>query len=139
MNAHTVLSSPEERAKYDVSYDGLRQERWRIFNQDSTTSEIVSDTRIRLALLSLLYVARRNNAREPGMGIVELERILGCGSSVLEFHLWYLKENGWVERLETGLLAITAPGVDRLFDLGGPPRRGPHLLQPGGAEDTGAA
>ena len=130
VNAHTILSDPEERAKYDVSYEGVRQERWRIFNQDSTTSEIVTDTRIRISLLSLLYVARRNNARDPGMGIVELEHLLGCISSVLEFHLWYLKENGWVERLETGLLAVTALGVDRLFDLGGPPRRGLHLLQP---------
>ena len=138
VDAHNVLSNPERRAKYDVSYDALRQERWRIFNQDSTTSEVVSDTRIRLALLSLLYVARRNNARDPGLGIVELERILGCGGSTIEFHLWYLKENGWVERLETGLLAITAPGVDRLFDLGGPPRTGPHLLQPGEAEEQGA-
>lgn len=94
-------------------------------------TEIVSDARIRMALLSLLYVARRDNYREPGMGIVELERLLACGSAVLEFHLWYLKENGWVERLESGLLAITAPGVDKLFELGGPPRRGPHLLEPG--------
>ncbi|MEO5904501.1 MAG: J domain-containing protein [Gemmatimonadaceae bacterium] len=141
VDAHNILSDPEKRAKYDVSYDSLRQERWRIFNQDSTTSEIVSDTRIRLALLSLLYVARRNNAREPGMGPLELERILGCSGPVLEFHLWYLKENGWVQRLDTGLLAITAPGVDRLFDLGGPPRTGPHLLQPGDAaeRETGAA
>ncbi len=131
VNAHTILSDPEQRAKYDIGYEGLRQERWRIFNQDSTTSETVSDTRIRLALLSLLYVARRDNAREPGLGIVEIERLLSCGTSVLQFHMWYLKENGWVERLETGLLAITAPGVDRLFDLGGPPRRGPHLLQSG--------
>jgi curved DNA-binding protein len=132
VNAHTVLSDPEQRAKYDVSYEGIRQERWRIFNQDSTTSEIVSDTRIRLALLSLLYVSRRDNAREPGMGIVELERLLACGTSVLEFHLWYMKENGWVERLDTGLLAISAAGVDKLFELGGPPRRGPQLLQRGG-------
>jgi hypothetical protein len=131
VNAHTVLSDPEQRASYDVGYEGLRKERWRIFNQESTTSEIVTDTRIRLALLSLLYAARRDNAREPGMGIVELERLVACGTSVLEFHLWYLRENGWVERLETGLLAISAPGVDKLFDLGGPPRRGPQLLQPG--------
>ncbi len=131
VNAHSVLSNPEQRAKYDVGYESIKQERWKIFNQDSTASEIVSDTRIRLALLSLLYVARRDNSREPGVGIVELERLLECGTPTLEFHLWYLKENGWVERLDTGLLAITAPGVDRLFDLGGPPRRGHHLLEPG--------
>lgn len=131
VNAHTVLSDPEERAKYDLQYEGLRQQRWRIFDQDSTQSEIVSDTRIRQALLSLLYIQRRNDSRDPGLGIVELERTLGCGTSTLEFHLWYLRENGWVERLETGMMAITAPGVDRLFDLGGPPQTGPHLLQPG--------
>jgi hypothetical protein len=133
VNAHTVLSDPEQRAKYDVNYESVRKERWRIFDQDSASNEIVTDTRIRLALLSLLYVARRDNAREPGMGVVELERLLDCGTPVIEFHVWYLRENGWVERLDTGLLAITAPGVDKLFDLGGPPRRGPHLLEPGDA------
>src|SRR6478672_2565360 len=121
VNAHSVLSDPEKRAQYDVKYEGVRQARWRIFDQDSTHSEIVTDSRIRHALLSLLYIARRNNARDPGIGIVELERTLGCGSAAIEFHLWYLRENGWVERLESGLMAITAPGVDRLFDLGGPP------------------
>jgi hypothetical protein len=131
VNAHSVLSDPKKRAEYDVRYESIRQERWRIFDQDSTQSEMVTDTRIRLALLSLLYIARRNNARDPGIGIVELERTLGCGSSTVEFHLWYQRENGWVERLDTGLMAITARGVDRLFDLGGPPQTGPHLLQPG--------
>jgi len=79
--------------------------------------------------LSLLYVARRNNLREPGLGIVELERVLGCAASILEFHMWYLRENRWVERLQTGHLAITACGVDKLFELGGPPPRGPYLLE----------
>jgi DnaJ-class molecular chaperone with C-terminal Zn finger domain len=131
VNANAVLSDPEKRAQYDVQYENVRQERWRIFDQDSTQSEVVTDTRIRLAMLSLLYIARRNNARDAGVGTVELERTLGCGTAAVEFHLWYLRENGWVERLESGLMAITARGVDRLFDLGGPPRTGPHLLQPG--------
>jgi hypothetical protein len=91
----------------------------------------VTDTRIRLAILSLFYIARRNDPRNAGVGNLELERTLGCAPSTLDFHLWYMRENGWVERLQTGLLAITASGVDRLFDLGGPPREGPHLLHPG--------
>jgi hypothetical protein len=33
---------------------------------------------------------------------------------LLEFHLWYLKAKGWVERLDTGHLAISAPGVDQV-------------------------
>jgi hypothetical protein len=131
VNAHSVLSDPEKRAAYDVAYEGLRQQRWHIFDQDSTNSDIVTDTRIRQALLSLFYIARRNNPRSPGVGNMELERMIGCATATLDFHLWYMRENGWVERLDTGLFAITASGVDRLFELGGPPRVGPHLLQPG--------
>jgi hypothetical protein len=33
---------------------------------------------------------------------------------LIEFHLWYLKAKGWVERLQTGHLAITATGVDQV-------------------------
>jgi curved DNA-binding protein CbpA len=131
VNSHSVLSDPEKRAQYDVKYEGVREKRWHIFDQESTQSEIVSDTRIRIAVLSLFYIARRNNPRDSGVGNMELERTLGIAQSTLDFHLWYMRENKWVERLETGLLAITAAGVDRLFDLGGPPRSGPHLLQPG--------
>lgn len=131
VNAYSVLSDPEKRAQYDVKYEGIRQTRWHIFDQASTQSEIVTDKRIRLAVLSLFYIARRNNARNAGVGNMELERTIGCAPSTLDFHLWYMRENGWVERLETGLLAITASGVDRLFDLGGPPTVGPHLLHPG--------
>lgn len=131
VNAHSVLSDPEKRAQYDVKYENVREQRWHIFDQDSTQSEIVTDTRIRLAILSLFYIARRNDSRNAGVGNMEIERTIGCAPSTLNFHLWYMRENGWVERLETGLLAITASGVDRLFDLGGPPRVGPHLLHPG--------
>ena len=43
-----------------------------------------------------------------------MERDLGCLESELEFHLWYLKEKGWVERTDSGGYAITADGVDRV-------------------------
>ena len=36
-----------------------------------------------------------------------------------------------MERLTSGHFAITAPGVDRLFELGGPHRDRPFLLQEG--------
>ena len=68
---------------------------------------------IQSKLLSLLYVKCRQNAREPGIGEIELERLSGCPIEHLEFHLWYLKEKGWVRRMENGTLAITAEGVDR--------------------------
>ncbi len=136
VNAYSILSDPEKRAEYDVNYEKVRHERWHIFDQDSTQSELETDKRIRVAVLSLFYIARRNNPREAGVGNMELERAIGIAPTTLDFHIWYMRENGWVERLGTGLLAITAAGIDRLFDLGGPPRVGPHLLHPG--DDVGA-
>jgi len=137
--AHTVLSDPEKRASYDVNYERVREARWRLFDQTSTASEFVSDTRVRLAILSLLYAARRNNVREAGVGIIELERLLSVPQSVIEFQTWYLRENGWIERLTTGMWAITATGVDKLFDLGGPGKSGPFLLREGTTEEPAEA
>ena len=131
VTAYDTLSDEAARAAYDVSYERVREARWKIFNQDTATSEISNDARIRLAILSLLYVARRNNVLEPGVGIIELERVLSVPSAVLEFQMWYLRENAWVERLTSGHFAITAAGVDKLFDLGGPRKAGPHLLKEG--------
>ena len=48
------------------------------------------------------------------MGQVELEKLLDLTPEHLAFHLWYLREKGWIQRLETGLLAITAEGVDQV-------------------------
>ncbi len=131
VNAHTVLADPVQRAAYDVQYERIREERWRIFDQSSAVSDIANDSRIRLGILSLLYVARRNNILEPGVGPLEFERVLSCPEQVLQFQLWYLRENGWLERLSTGHFAITAAGVDKLFELGGPAKDGPFLLAQG--------
>jgi predicted transcriptional regulator len=72
------------------------------------------DAAIRERLLSLLYVQRRQNMRQPGIGEMELARLIGIPHEHLEFHLWYLKESGWIQRLDTGLHAITAQGVDEV-------------------------
>jgi hypothetical protein len=50
----------------------------------------------------------------------------------MEFHMWYLKAKGWVERLEDGgQLAITALGVDHV-EQGRLRLRKDRLLTPGG-------
>ncbi|HEX6573746.1 MAG TPA: DnaJ domain-containing protein [Gemmatimonadaceae bacterium] len=138
VTAHDVLSDTAQRATYDVRYESVRESRWKIFNQDSATSEISNDARVRLAILSLMYVARRNDLSEPGIGIIELEKVLAVPQNVLQFQMWYLRENAWVERLTTGHFAITASGVDKLFELGGPYKTGPHLLRPGEAVEESA-
>jgi hypothetical protein len=131
MDAFRVLSDAEQRARYDAHYEQVRETRWRIFDQESATDDISADRQLRTAILSVLYTSRRNDPDRPGMGVVHLEQILGCPEEHMTFHLWYLRENGWVQRLDNGMLAITASGVDRVMELGGPMRHGMQLLKPG--------
>lgn len=131
VDAYDVLSSAAKRAQYDLNYESVRQARWKLFSQESAGNEIAADNGVRLAIMSILYVVRRNNPSEPGVGSMELERLLDCPETVLRFHIWYLKENAWVTRLETGFLAITAVGVDKLFELGGPVHGDEHIIRRG--------
>src|SRR4051812_31324295 len=108
VEANSVLTDPEQRARYDIAYEQVKATQWRIFDQETTHSEIAADTRIRDAILALLYVARRNDCANPGIGAVELERVLGCPESLMAFHIWYLKEQGLIKRNESGMYAITA-------------------------------
>jgi len=50
------------------------------------------------------------------VGIFQLEKLLGLSEKHLDFHIWYLKEKGWVERVESGGFAITANGVDQVIE-----------------------
>jgi curved DNA-binding protein CbpA len=139
MQAFQVLSDPSARAKYDARYEREREVRWRIFDQGTAENGLASDRRVRTAILSLLYTARRNDAERPGIGVLELERLLGCPEQHMAFHLWYLKENGWIERLENGTIAITVNGVDRVLETGGPARSRVNLLEPPQVNGNGSA
>lgn len=132
MQAYEVLSDAGRRAKYDASYASAREARWRIFDQKTATDAVAADRRLRDAILSVLYTARRNDAESPGVGNVDLERMLDCPEVHMRFHIWYLKENGFIQRTESGQYAITAAGVDRVLELGGPRRHGIQLLESGG-------
>ena len=70
------------------------------------------DSVIQANLLSLLYVRRRRDVNNPGIGDDELERLSGCPREHLEFHLWYLKSKGFIGRTENGTFAITVEGID---------------------------
>lgn len=120
VEAFRVLSDAERRADYDARYTQVREEQWRIFDQESTGDHVEEDRRIRSGILSALYAARRDDVDKPGMGILELERLIGCPEEHMKFHIWYLKENGWLSRLDNGKLAITASGVDRVMEIGTP-------------------
>jgi hypothetical protein len=113
-DAFDILSDPVKRAEYDVRYDDQRTIQWQIFDQTSAADTREEDRRIFHGILSLLYAARRRDAKHGGLGSIYLEKMLGCPHQHLEFHIWYLKERGWIQVLDTGQYAITADGVDRL-------------------------
>lgn len=116
MEAYRVLSEPEKRAAYDVRYDENRATVLKLFDEASASDSFESDRRVCEGILSLLYVARRRDPDRGGVGVIQMERLLGCPSQHLEFPLWYLRQKTWVERLENGLIAITAAGVDKMID-----------------------
>jgi curved DNA-binding protein len=125
VEAFRVLSDPEERTAYDLGYSEVQERRWKVFDQASANDGVRSDQRIRGSILTLLYTARRNDVEHPGLGILELERVLGVPEEVMKFHLWYLKERRLIQRLDNGHLAITVEGVAPAAPPGPHPARTP--------------
>jgi curved DNA-binding protein CbpA len=113
LEAHNILRDPIKRAQYDIAHKNQTNLRVKLIAEVSGTLSIEQGVDVQNKLLSLLYVRCRQNVREPGIGDIELERLCGCPAEHLEFHLWYLKEKGWIRRTENGTFAITVDGVDR--------------------------
>lgn len=114
IEAHQILIDPETRAGYDVKYRDYWNRKWRLASVASDMSDLGDDKVSRERILSLLYVQRRRSMKSPGLGEVEISRLLNTPLELVDFHLWYIRTKGWVERLDTGHLAITALGVDQV-------------------------
>ena len=114
VEAHRTFSDPETRAGYDVKYQEYWNSKWKLASEATDGSAYGGDREIRESLLSMLYVERRRNMNSPGLGEYEVSRLLRMPVELVEFHVWYLKAKGWVERLDTGQLAISALGVDQV-------------------------
>lgn len=139
VTAHKTLADPQNRASYDVSYQQNRSLHLRIVEEAGDPGNFDDDLIFRERLLSLLYVQRRRDGNEPGFGNLELASLLDCPQEHLEFHIWYVKEKGWIQRLDNGMFAITASGVD---EIEAARLRLPqdHLLGTGGSkEETNSA
>jgi curved DNA-binding protein CbpA len=113
MQAHNTLSDPVTRAQYDIQHKNHSDVRWKLAEEASDSKGIERDVDIQDKLLSILYVKLRQDIHNPSISNIDLGRLLGCPREHLEFHLWYLKEKGWIGRLQNGMLAITVEGVDR--------------------------
>lgn len=116
VKAYRTLSDPERRAGYDVKYEAGVSHRWKVFSHASPPGEAEGDRKTYQSILSLLYNARRRDAGNAGVGIVQVERMLGVPEKHLEFHIWYLREKGWIQRVENGGFAITVSGIDAVTE-----------------------
>jgi curved DNA-binding protein len=114
--AFRALSDPQGRAGYDANYEAGNAHRWNLFSLESCSKGCEEDRRIYQAILSILYASRRRDAGNPGVGIFQMEKMLEVPDRYLEFHIWYLKEKGWIQRVENGGYAITASGVDTVIE-----------------------
>ncbi len=118
VKAYEILRHPENRAQYDLNYKRHSEYSSKLVEEASDREGLELDAVIQEKLLSILYVKRRHNMQNPGIGNLELERLTGCPHEHLEFHLWYLKEKDWICRLDSGLWSITVCGVDKeLLDV----------------------
>jgi len=113
VEAHNTLRDPVKRAQYDIQHSNNSGVLWKLSEEASDSKGIQRDADIQNKLLSILYVKRRQNISDPGIGPLDLERMSGCPAEHLEFHIWYLKEKGWIAKTESGMIAITVEGVDR--------------------------
>jgi curved DNA-binding protein len=113
--AYTVLSDPAKRAKYDVSYNARRKDRWRLVStaaQDD--NDFDAEQLVRLTVLEVLYTRRRTEPGEPGVFVLDLEQLLGRAREHLQFTIWYLAQKEFIRTADDSRLTITAAGVEYL-------------------------
>ncbi len=109
--AYEVLGDPEKRASFDVDFDKQKTSEVEIVEGSGTIGD---DTVDRHRLLSLFYAQRRKSIRNPGLGLNTVEQLMGIPVEVLDFHVWFFREKGWIQREEGGAISITADGVEKL-------------------------
>lgn len=121
VDAYRVLRNPKKRQKYDA----LHKEHVLIDEAEVPESNgplidehaALTDAEAHEKILLTLYKKRRDNAQNPGELEYYIKEFLNCSDDIFEFHIWYLKAKGYVERTEQGTLAITVEGVDHVISM----------------------
>ena len=111
IEAFEVLRHKDSRAAYDQELINETQEISRLVENSKQAGP---DAALRHELLCLFYARRREQGSSPSLGEVAIEKTLNLPIHVIEFHLWYFKEKGWITRWESGGYTITAEGVDQI-------------------------
>lgn len=111
ISAFETLKDPANRAAYDGLYQQRQQQAQNLVDNARKAGV---DTVDRHKLLCIFYAKRRQDSKKPALGISSVEYLMKCPAEILDFHLWYFREKGWIKREETGGFSITSEGVDRI-------------------------
>lgn len=113
--AYTVLSNPESRARYDVRYHQIRQDRWRLVSTGAQSeNDFELEQATRLTVLEALYTKRRMEPDNPHLLTSDLEGLIGRPREHLSFTVWYLVQKKFVSKDDQSRLLISADGVEHL-------------------------
>ena len=114
-DAYQVLSDPERRAEYDVSYVRIQQKRWRLVDMGAQAdNDFGTEQRLRLTVLEVLYTRRRTEPENPTLAPLDLETLIGVTREQLEFAIWFLSQKKCITKSDQSTLSITAEGVELL-------------------------
>ena len=111
LKAFEVLRDPTARSAYDKE---LQQEKQANKVLVEHAREAGPDAAVRHELLQLFYARRRQAVGKAAVGSMTIEKEMNLSEEMLNFHLWFFREKGWIQREEDGGLAITADGVERV-------------------------
>ena len=115
-DAYTVLSNPEKRAQYDATNQQRRKDRWRIISEGpESENNFEMEQVVRLTVLEALYTKRRVDPQNPGIYLVELERLIGRPREHLEFTIWFLNQKKLIST-DDARMYLTADGAEYLED-----------------------
>ena len=117
VKAFEILRDPTTRATYDAKLEQQQQEN-KVLAEHARQAG--PDAAVRQELLALFYTRRRQAVGSPGIGSMTIEKEMNLSTEMLNFHLWFFREKGWIKREEDGGLSITAEGVERV-EAGGIP------------------
>ena len=114
--AYQVLSNPEKRAQYDATNQKRKKDRWRLVSAGAQTeNDFEMEQVVRLTVLEALYTKRRVDPQNPGIYLVELERLIGRPREHLEFTIWYLNQKKLINT-DDARMYLTADGAEYLED-----------------------
>ena len=115
LEAYSVLSDPEQRARYDLSHDKQQKDRWRLVTSgDQIENDFEVEQASRLTILEALYTKRRLDARNAGISLLEIEKLVGRPREHLEFTIWFLSQKHFISRDDHSRLILTVEGAEYL-------------------------